>query len=71
MAGLGWLKVEQQHSCAASSRDPVIGATVFLCQWSEKRDVENEIPVAACPMAPDGECMYALWGKKEGTGESQ
>lgn len=60
------MKVEQLHSCAASSRDPVIGATVFLCQWSKKRErdvLETEIPVAACLMAPDGESMCVLWGK--------
>lgn len=24
--------------------------------------LENKIPAAACPVAPDGECMCVLWG---------
>lgn len=36
----------------------------FFVSGVKKRDVlESEIPVAACPMAPDGECMCVLCRK--------
>lgn len=39
VVGLVMLKGEQLHSCAASSRDPAIGATVFLCQWRKRKEM--------------------------------